>query len=617
MGAGIIEAGIDIMGSKPALVHVLGRVFEVETGAEGARRLSDRRGECIYAACQHYHKCFVEKSIRRARRAEIVIANHALVMIQAALGGGDGGGENAASLPTRYVFDEGHHVFDAADGAFSGHLTALEMVELRRWLLGAEGRGTSRARGLKTRVEDMIAGDDRAEEALRRVLHAARCLPGEGWNSRIGEGQPDGPAEALLALVRKQTYARQSDRSSPYGMETDAHPPLDGLLDAAATLEGALGALLQPIQELKKRISARLDTEADQLDTAARQRMEAVLRSLTRRGEVQVGGWRGMLKALAAGTPPEFVDWFAVDRFDGRDMDYGMHRHWVDPTLPFIRSVVEPAQGVLVTSATLRDGSGEVERDWAAESRVWQADLPAAESVGQRAAERAIARAGARKPRTGACPVLFDERVAGSLIGHLLAAINGATIARGSGWLRDALGQPVLPAGLDLLEEPRRLRTPGSRPFDAEGLATRARAIIADGTLTGWVLDLSTGRRLGLESTANASRGTAAPPSPATTNVTLSPGRHSRADLLRDMGTGLVVTSLIGSAINPTTGDYSRGAAGFWVEGGEIVHAVNECTIAGNLRDMLMRIVPANDALPHLSLRVPSLLVDGLTLAGG
>ena len=157
----------------------------------------------------------------------------------------------------------------------------------------------------------------------------------------------------------------------------------------------------------------------------------------------------------------------------------------------------------------------------------------------------------------------------------------------------------------------------GSRPFDAEGLATRARAIIADGTLTGWVLDLSTGRRLGLESTANASRGTAAPPSPATTNVTLSPGRHSRADLLRDMGTGLVVTSLIGSAINPTTGDYSRGAAGFWVEGGEIVHAVNECTIAGNLRDMLMRIVPANDALPHLSLRVPSLLVDGLTLAGG
>ncbi|EKE78301.1 ATP-dependent DNA helicase [Oceanibaculum indicum] len=369
--AAATRAGDLVGGDFPAwLAHLLGR--------PRTSGLSDRRGECIYAACQHYHKCFVEKSIRRARRAEIVIANHALVMIQAALGGGDGGGENAASLPTRYVFDEGHHVFDAADGAFSGHLTALEMVELRRWLLGAEGRGTSRARGLKTRVEDMIAGEDRAEEALRRVLHAARCLPGEGWNSRIGEGQPDGPAEALLALVRKQTYARQPDRSSPYGMETDAHPPLDGLLDAAATLEGALGALLQPIQELKKRISAKLETEADQLDTAARQRMEAVLRSLTRRGEVQIGGWRGMLKALPEGTPDEFVDWFAVDRFDGRDMDYGMHRHWVDPTLPFIRSVVEPAQGVLVTSATLRDGSGEVERDWAAaEARTGSRHLPA------------------------------------------------------------------------------------------------------------------------------------------------------------------------------------------------------------------------------------------------
>ncbi|MBU0725827.1 MAG: ATP-dependent DNA helicase [Alphaproteobacteria bacterium] len=346
-------------GDFPAwLAHLLGRARTLG--------LSDKRGECIYSACQHYHKCYVEKSIRRARRAEIVIANHALVMIQAALGGGDGAGDGPSQLPTRYVFDEGHHVFDAADGAFAGHLTAQEMIELRRWLLGSEGRGASRARGLKTRVEDLIANDGPAADALREILHSARALPSEGWNTRITEGKAEGPAESLLAAMRQQVYARQEGRPSAYGMETESHPPVDGLLAAAAALEAALGALLRPIQTLKQRIAAMLDREADQLDTATKQRIEAVLRSLTRRGEVQLGGWRSMLKALGEDTPAEFVDWFAVDRIEGRDIDYGMYRHWVDPTVPFIRTVAEPAHGVLITSATLRDGSGEVERDWAA-----------------------------------------------------------------------------------------------------------------------------------------------------------------------------------------------------------------------------------------------------------
>ena len=261
------------------------------------------------------------------------------------------------------------------------------------------------------------------------------------------------------------------------------------------------------------------------------------------------------------------------------------------------------------------EGTG-MERDWAAEGRVFQADLPAPDAVGHLAAERALERLGARKPRTGAYPVLFDERVAASLIGHLLSATNGSAIARGSSWARDLLGKPVLPAGLSVIEDPLRSRISASRPFDAEGLPTAKRAIVEDGVLMGWTLDLATARKLGMASTASASRGTSAPPSPGTSNIDLTQGSVSRDAMIRDMGTGLLITSMIGSSINPTTGDYSRGASGFWVENGQITHAVNEVTVAGNLREMLLRITPANDARDHLSTRVPSLLVEGLTLAG-
>lgn len=260
-------------------------------------------------------------------------------------------------------------------------------------------------------------------------------------------------------------------------------------------------------------------------------------------------------------------------------------------------------------------GSG-MERDYSGDSRIFQSDLRTPEDIGREAGERAIARVGARKPPTGTYPVLFDERIAASLIGHLLAAANGSAIARGSSWLRDRLGEQVLPETLNLIEDPRRPRTNGTRPFDAEGLPTRRRAIVENGVLTGWTLDLSSGRKLGMASTANAARGTSAPPSPSNWNVALDQGTASRADLIRDMGTGLLVTSMIGSTINPNTGDYSRGAAGLWIENGEITHPVNECTIAGSLPEMLRRIVPANDARMHLSRVVPSLLVPGMILAG-
>jgi len=268
-------------------------------------------------------------------------------------------------------------------------------------------------------------------------------------------------------------------------------------------------------------------------------------------------------------------------------------------------------------SAVAFTGTGTgMERDWAGEGRIWAADMPGAAEIGDLAATRTLQRAGATRPVTGTYPVLFDERIASSLISHLLSAVNGASVARGSSWLRNALGNQVLPAGLSVIEDPHRTRISGSRPFDGEGLPTARRMIVQDGVLIGWTLDLATGRQLGMPSTANASRSTSSPPSPSTSNIDLTQGTASRDDLIRDMGTGLLVTSMIGSTINPTTGDYSRGASGFWVENGVILHPVNECTIAGNLADMLRRIIPANDARPHLSTRVPSILIEGMTLAG-
>ncbi|WP_170467908.1 TldD/PmbA family protein [Ruegeria arenilitoris] len=293
---------------------------------------------------------------------------------------------------------------------------------------------------------------------------------------------------------------------------------------------------------------------------------------------------------------------------------YGTHRVHLAATNGFSGGYARSSRS---TSCVAISGEGTgMERDYDGDSRTFQSDLRSADEIGQSAGERAVALVGAQKPATGTFPVLFDERISSSLIGHLLAASNGAAIARGASWLKDSLGEQVLPENLSLIEDPHRPRISGSRPFDAEGLPTQRRAIVENGVLTGWTLDLSSGRKLDMASTGNAARGVSGPPSPSNWNLSLTQGESSRADLLRDMGTGLLVTSMIGSTINPNTGDYSRGASGFWVENGEITHPVNECTIAGNLRDMLKRMIPANDARTFLSRVVPSVLIEGMTLAG-
>jgi PmbA protein len=261
------------------------------------------------------------------------------------------------------------------------------------------------------------------------------------------------------------------------------------------------------------------------------------------------------------------------------------------------------------------EGAG-MERDFAGESRNHFSDLPDIAGIGTLAGERAIARLHAKQPPTGSYPVLFDERVSSTLIGHLVAGINGSSIVRGSSWLRDDMGAQILPKGIDLIESPSRPRVSGSRPFDAEGLPVQDRKLFEDGVLKSWTLDLATARKLDLSSTGNAARGVGGPPSPRTGNLTVTQGDKSREDLMVEMGTGLWVTSMIGSTINPNTGDYSRGAAGYWVENGEVTGAVNECTIAGNLRDMLRTAVFANDARAHLARVIPSMLIEGLTIAG-
>ncbi len=336
-------------GDFPAWLAVL-------LGRAPTTALTDTRGECIYSACPHYSKCFIEATIRRVRRAEIVVANHALVMVQAAFGGDE------AYLPSRYVFDEGHHLFDTADGVFSAHLSGMETADLRRWLVGAEKGSRTRSPGLEKRIEGLVAGSGAA--ALHEVLLAARALPGAGWRQRLAEDRPMGPAETFLARVRQQVYARKHGGESPYSLETGSRPAVPGLLAAAAELAAALARLDKPLAALIEALADLLDAEAGDLDSAARSRIEASCRGLERRGLQQPRAWRAMLESLEGPTPSEFVDWFGVERADGRDIDVGFYRHWIDPARPFAEIVVQPAHGLLVTSATLRDNSGDKDSDW-------------------------------------------------------------------------------------------------------------------------------------------------------------------------------------------------------------------------------------------------------------
>lgn len=340
-------------------------------------QIADRRGECIHAGCPHFSTCVIERVVRNAREAELVIANHALVMAQAVWGGLDDD-----YVPTRYVFDEGHHIFDAADSAFAVELSGGAMAELRRWLLGAEGT-RSRARGLAKRLEDLIADDKLAIGKVEAVRAAAKALPAPMFSARLDpELTPDkNPAEIFIRALRTQARARASenDLQGAMGFEVDLHPINPDLLPDAKKLSTGLEILRQALIALRNYFLDRIDEEAALLEEAVKQRLEGTVRSLKRRGIDPVTSWRNILEGLAAepapGERPARVEFLRLEREAGMDKDVALLSHMLDPTEAFTQSIAAPAHGLLITSATLRDGV-DTETAWEnAEARSGMAHL--------------------------------------------------------------------------------------------------------------------------------------------------------------------------------------------------------------------------------------------------
>jgi ATP-dependent DNA helicase DinG len=318
----------------------------------GAAALTDRRGECVYAGCPHYRRCFIERAERASREADIVIANHALVMVNAARARED--------APGRILFDEGHHLFDAADSIFAVAFGGQEAIEMRRWIVGPEGRSRGRRRGLAARLMDVASYDEEGARALDAAIEAAQLLTSDGWLQRLVEGSPFGPVEALLSEVRGMVYARAKAQEAGYGLETELAEPDGALVSQAAASMAALEALQKPLAALARRLEAVLEDAPDWLDSSARARVDGAIRGLSWRRET-LAAWIALLARIGGEADPEFVDWLAVERVDGREYDVAIHRRWLDPTKPLAATVLAPADGVLVTSATLRGGE-----DWAA-----------------------------------------------------------------------------------------------------------------------------------------------------------------------------------------------------------------------------------------------------------
>jgi PmbA protein len=304
-----------------------------------------------------------------------------------------------------------------------------------------------------------------------------------------------------------------------------------------------------------------------------------------------------------------------VTNSDGAEASWGHSAITLAATNGFSGHYARTDCGVGVSVIAGQGAGMETEYDFA--HGVYRSDLEDPAVVGRRAGERTVARLGARRMPTCQVPVVFDPRVAGGLLGHLAGAITGPSIARGSSFLKDSLGKQVFADGTTVVDDPHRPRGQRSKPFDAEGVTNRKRNLIEDGTLTTWLLDLASARQLGLETTGHAGRGPSGPPSPGPTNLYLAPGQVSPSELIADIKAGFYITSLMGMGVNGVTGDYSRGASGFWIEDGAITFPVTELTIAGNLRDMYRALTPANDLEFRYGTNSPTVRIDGMTVAGG
>jgi PmbA protein len=303
-----------------------------------------------------------------------------------------------------------------------------------------------------------------------------------------------------------------------------------------------------------------------------------------------------------------------VTNSEGAEAGWGRSRIALAASNGFAGSYAGSSHGV---SASVIGGSGTgMERDYDFASSIFATDLRDPAEVGKSAGERAVKRLGAKKMPTCRCSVAFDPRVARSFISHLLGAISGPAIARGTSFLKDRLGERIFPEAITIVDDPHRRRGLRSKPFDGEGMANHRRALVDKGVLTTWLLDLRSARQLGLHTTGHAARGTASPPGPAATNVWIEPGTISPKELIADIENGFYVTEMMGMGVNGVTGDYSRGAAGFWIDKGEITFPVSEMTVAGNLKDIFARLRAADDLEFKAGADSPTLRVDDLTVAG-
>ncbi len=280
----------------------------------------------------------------------------------------------------------------------------------------------------------------------------------------------------------------------------------------------------------------------------------------------------------------------------------------------FHGATIASRHGISMT-AIAGDGTA-MERDYDFSSTLHAADLESAAVIGRRAGERAVKRLNPRKVATRRVPVVFDSRVSGSLVGHVASAANGAAIARKTSFLREKLGERIFAAGINIIDDPLRPRGLRSRPFDAEGLPGRRRNVVEDGVLKTWLLDCATARELDLETTGHAQRGVSSTPSPGASNLHLEPGGKTPRELIADIEDGFYVTDMIGMGVNLVTGDYSRGASGFWIERGECTYPVSEVTIAGHLSEMFAGLTPANDLVFRYGTNAPTLRIESMTVAG-
>ncbi|MBR1778286.1 MAG: ATP-dependent DNA helicase [Alphaproteobacteria bacterium] len=327
--------------------------------ASSLASLADQRGDCIYAQCPHYKKCFIEKVLRRSRHAKIVVANHALVMTQLA------GAADEGLLPVRFVFDEGHQLFNAADDIFAGEINLREGTEMRRCLLGAEDRRhAGRAQGIRRRIEDLALVVPDINLTVQDIAVLAAFLPRSGALTRLKNRTPQGNFEKFLTQVYRQVTARAEKVDALYSLECEPRPVAPELAETAKVLYADVKALEEKVRLLIRLIEKYINDEAANIETADKQRYTAVLRSLKKTAAEPLAVWRLMLEQLELKTPSDFVDWLEITRTDGFDSDVGYHRHWIDPTFPFASSLKQVAHGVLITSATLTDRSGEKETDW-------------------------------------------------------------------------------------------------------------------------------------------------------------------------------------------------------------------------------------------------------------